>query len=292
MSVGLNPDELVSSRETREQHINRVDVLAKIKALSMLPGDTYATTEIVAGFYEVDVEVIRQVAVRNRDELTSDGFRTLRGTELRDMKSLAGIPAQAGAIAVFPRRAILRIGMLLRDSPVARQVRGYLLNAEAVATGMDLTNLDNVELIYQGLGAALARAKAEQQRAELAEKTVAVMTPKVQYVDRYTNPNDATTIRVCAAQLEVDEKKLKAWLIDNRIIYRREVGRRWSKSQYRWVEDYEWLPYAAHKAWFTLKDQAMAPRMHNGQLRTTLYVTPAGKTAIGNLLKRKPLDGN
>lgn len=36
------------------------------------------------------------------------------------------MPRTAGSVALFPRRAVLRIGMLLRDSPIARQVRDYL----------------------------------------------------------------------------------------------------------------------------------------------------------------------
>jgi hypothetical protein len=38
--------------------------------------------------------------------------------------------------------------------------------------------------------------------------------------------------------------------------------------------------------WFRECDQPNAPRHHNGQLRTTLYVTPAGKVGIARMLGR------
>lgn len=42
---------------------------------------------------------------------------------------------------MFPRRAVLNVGMLLRDSEVARQVRTYLLDAEAEVRTRPVDNL-------------------------------------------------------------------------------------------------------------------------------------------------------
>ena len=44
------------------------------------------------------------------------------------------LKTHARNIAVFPQRAVLRIGMVLRDSLVAKQVRNYLLNIEELST--------------------------------------------------------------------------------------------------------------------------------------------------------------
>lgn len=61
----------------------------------------------------------------NRDELEEDGYRVVIRSEF---ERFYGDPAnliapQARQIALFPRRAVLRVGMLLRDSDVAKRVR-------------------------------------------------------------------------------------------------------------------------------------------------------------------------
>lgn len=116
----------------------------------------------------------------------------------------------------------------------------------------------------------------EEQRAQLdwAE-------PRAAYVDRFVDgAGDANTIRDTAKQLEVPERKFYAWLIDRGLIYKLPSG--------------EYRPRAMlgpRRHWFVLKDQPEAPRYHNGQVRKTLYVTPAGKTGIEALLAKYPILG-
>lgn len=64
------------------------------------------------------------------------------------------MPANAGSIALLPRRAVLSVGMLLRDSTVARRVRDYLLDAEKPAdTGRAraelLTRADHARMVLE-----------------------------------------------------------------------------------------------------------------------------------------------
>ncbi|WP_230870819.1 phage antirepressor KilAC domain-containing protein [Mycobacterium canetti] len=128
---------LPAARADRDRFAGRTDVLDKVGALRMLPGDLQvAGTDAVARFYEVTADVIRHVVHRNREELDDDGYQVLARAEVTELLSLTpdelGIPRHAGTAALFTRRCILRIGMLLRDSHVAAQVRDYLLDAETV----------------------------------------------------------------------------------------------------------------------------------------------------------------
>ena len=66
----------------------------------------------------------------HRAELEASGYRVLTGTELSDFKQLSGIRSRTRSLALFSRRAVLNVAMLLRDSEVARQVRVYLLDVE------------------------------------------------------------------------------------------------------------------------------------------------------------------
>ncbi|MEU0991636.1 hypothetical protein [Streptomyces sp. NPDC005953] len=130
------PSELVltESRTMRAQTAGRVDVLDKVKALSLLPDGVHATTDIVASYYEVEQDVIEKVVQRHRDELTHNGYRVIRGAELREFETDNLSVSKRRALALFSRRTILNVGQLLTDSDVARRVRTYLLEVEESAT--------------------------------------------------------------------------------------------------------------------------------------------------------------
>lgn len=134
---------LVKDKRLRESVINRTEVLDRVKQLILLPNTEYATTRMVAEYYEVTTDVIGMIVMANNDEVVSDGYSTISGKELVSKINLEtktetkrghylvdGIKIPYSKQGVFTRRAILRVGMLLRDSEVAKEVRTYLLNVE------------------------------------------------------------------------------------------------------------------------------------------------------------------
>lgn len=129
----IKSDALLESRTLRESLADRTEVLDRVKKLTMLPDDLHVTVEMAASYYEVGREAIKSVIKDHRDELENDGMKVLSGDELRSFKDLTNVGSQARSLTIIPRRALLRIGMLLRDSAVARQVREYLLNVEEIA---------------------------------------------------------------------------------------------------------------------------------------------------------------
>lgn len=124
-------DALIESLSLRQSYMGRTDVLEKVKKLVLLPDDMNASIEMTATFYEVGKKAIDSTILDHREELESDGLRILTGSELISLKEMGVIGKNSSAFTVIPRRAILRIGMLLRDSLVARSVRDRLLNIEA-----------------------------------------------------------------------------------------------------------------------------------------------------------------
>lgn len=124
---------LTESPSLRARYAARVDVLDKVKALALLPDNTHATTEIVAGYYEVDVDAVESVVRRNREELEANGYAVLRGADLREFETVNLTGSKRRAVALFTRRAILNVGQLLTGSPVAERVRRYLLDVEEIA---------------------------------------------------------------------------------------------------------------------------------------------------------------
>ncbi|BFH71899.1 hypothetical protein J27TS7_08200 [Paenibacillus dendritiformis] len=126
----MNQLALLESKTLRESVIDRVGVLDKVKKLAMLPDDIHTNIELTAEYYEVGVKAIESLIYDHREELESDGLRVLTGSELSSFKKESQIKSRASSLTIIPRRAILRIGMLLRDSIIAQTVRSYLLDAE------------------------------------------------------------------------------------------------------------------------------------------------------------------
>lgn len=121
-------NQLLENKKMREEVVGRIEVLEQVGELLLLPNAEFATTEMVAKYYAEDIETIKKIVERHNDEIISDGYKVLTANELRDIKSLCQIKSRARSLAIFPKRAILRIGMLLRDSKIAKELRSRLLD--------------------------------------------------------------------------------------------------------------------------------------------------------------------
>lgn len=122
--------------------------------------------------------------------------------------------------------------------------------------------------------------------AKVAELEAKIETdaPKVEYHDTFVaEETDAFTFRTAAHMLNVTEKHLREKLIEKKRIYVSE-RKEWSQSQGRVVTRNEYHAYADFKKWFTKKAHHHVGRGYNGQVPTTLYVTPYGLEHIKTLL--------
>jgi hypothetical protein len=167
------PNELVltESRTMRAQTVDRVDVLDKVKALALLPDSMHATIEIVADFFETGADAIESVIRRNREELTSNGLRVLRGAERKAFLSVNLTETKAPAITVFTRRTILNVGQLLAESDVARKVRTYLLEVEELAAPEARSEAAEAVVLAEGRMRVLRLAQGIVDDAWLELKT-------------------------------------------------------------------------------------------------------------------------
>lgn len=173
-------DEILIQRvEIREELINRIEILDKVKQLFMSPRLDFITVQAIADYYEVPTTTIRNSVISlHRDELVKDGMITVTrndildrlGEESSDVKKGRGgievvidgsknLKFSNGKTLVLPRRAVLRVGMLLRDSYVAREVRTQLLNiyeaTEKVAPEVIEKNFNmETNLIEKAIGSA------------------------------------------------------------------------------------------------------------------------------------------
>lgn len=124
--------------------------------------------------------------------------------------------------------------------------------------------------------AARQAREIDEQRAEIERQA-----PRVRYVEQFVEPTqDATQIGDFAKEIGLSPTRLREWLVSRRLIF---------KDRYGQYKQYEQIGH--RRNWFVLREQPEAPRLHNGQVRKTLYVTPVGKVGICALLDEDPLDG-
>lgn len=130
---------LIESRTMRDQHVYRDSVLEKVKIIPLLGDSIEITTEMAANYYEVSPETIRTLVKRNRVEFNDyEEIRLLKGKLLNDFCQVHDelhkyISTKSRTVTLINRRGLLRLGMLLTESEVAKSVRNYLLNVEEVS---------------------------------------------------------------------------------------------------------------------------------------------------------------
>lgn len=142
----MKETQFIDDRVLRDNNISRFDVLEKVKDLLLIPDIAAMTLKQVADYYEVDPHTVEMICNRNADELESDGVRKMKVKDFLNSQYVStekqsytttfvyengvNVKMSNGGLKIFPRRAILRIGMLLRDSVIAKEVRTQLLNIE------------------------------------------------------------------------------------------------------------------------------------------------------------------
>lgn len=206
---------LPAARDERDRLATRTDVLDKVGVLRTLPDDMHVTTPMVAEFYNVTVEVVRQLVVRNRDELDSDGYAALTRSEVSDKLSLTpdelGMPRTAPSMSLFPRRAVLRVGMLLRDSDVARQVRDKLLDIEQQDATIHFLIPKTMPEALRLAADQFDRAELESARANAAEVSNRVLTSRIEKDAPLIAKAEAHTASNSAIHRQSFAREVKQW---------------------------------------------------------------------------------
>ena len=140
----MKKEELLQNKELRSENLGRVEVLDQVKKLLLLGDTEFATTEMVAEYYGVKLKTIESLINYHRDEISTNGYKvytkdnllTLNfkvktkrgGFDVLDKKDNILAGGSNKGIALFSKRAILNVGMLLTESSVAEEIRSRLLD--------------------------------------------------------------------------------------------------------------------------------------------------------------------
>ncbi len=171
----LSDEMLLESKSVRENQLKNIshdcssEILNKVKSLmfALWEGTGIATTEQIKDFYEVSVDTIHASLKRHKDELTSDGVKVIRGSALRDVSDIVSVSQRTPKLTVWTPRAALRVGMLLRDSSVAKAVRTALLDLVEKVVPAQAIELERLRLENENLH---LQVKLSQQNVELSKE--------------------------------------------------------------------------------------------------------------------------
>ena len=231
--------ELLENRELRESLMQHCEVLDKVKELLLLPGEEVATIKQVAAFYEVGEEAIKAVYMRNSNELNSDGLINKKYTDLSKLQ-VASLKTGKGKVTlsfengttldyptrgakVFPRRAILRVGMLLRDSEVAKEVRTQLLNIEEKTTEeVKVADITEEQQLYLEIGQAYGTGDPDQIMLATAKLTAF----KNRHIQQLETDNKGLAGQVLEWK---DRSKLNAAVRKLGTVIQQPIGSVWSE---------------------------------------------------------------
>ena len=200
----MNETQFIDDRTLRDNAVGHYEVLEKVKKLLLIPELEVMTTEQVADYYEVDYDAVKKVYQRNTDELESDGMHIekmetfLKGQNVSFQKerNKAILTYDNGitfsvtnrGLKVFPRRAILRVGMLLRDSVIAKEVRTQLLNIEEKSFNeVKIHDINEEQSLMLAVGMAVASGDANA----VAVATTNLIAFKNRHIEKLKNDNKA-----------------------------------------------------------------------------------------------------
>lgn len=216
----MNESLFIENKEARNEYVKYYEVLERVKELLLIPELEVMTTEQVAKYYEVEYDAVKKISQRNEDELKSDGMYLEKAENFLKVQNVSlekelnktiliydnGITFSVTnrGLKVFPRRAILRIGMLLRDSRVAKEVRTQLLNIEEKASKDTKVQDINEE---QSLMLAVGMAVASGDAAAVAVASANLIEFKNRHIKRLENDNKALSAGILEWS---DRKKLNA----------------------------------------------------------------------------------
>nr|DAZ62302.1 MAG TPA: hypothetical protein [Caudoviricetes sp.] len=219
----ITSESMVDNHDLRNELITRTEVLDKVKKLLLIPEMNCMTIRQVADYYEVDIDTLKKCCKRNKDEIILDGVVTktprvfkdlLKGQDVPLVQNQTNLVIQIDdntrleipnrGIKCFSKRAVLRIGMLLRDSKIAQEVRTQLLNI------VEHTAEEKSELLTQDiddeekLQAAIGKAFATGDIMEFATAAQAYTAFQRRHIDRIETSNKLLTAEV----LHISDRKM------------------------------------------------------------------------------------
>lgn len=240
--------QLLENEELREQLIGRIEVLDTVGDLLLLDTLEMATVEQVAKYYGTEVGTIKMCVSNNRREIELDGYKVWKKSDFNESKinllssTKTNFTIELGeneitisnrGIALFPKRAILRVGMLLRDSEVAEELRTQLLNLvdNTYDENPDLLtkNIDEETQLRMNIGIAYATGGADELLLatkalhDYQQRVINRMKPKEEAYDKFMDSEGTYTVTNVCKMLGLKRSVVFAWLRENKLVFQNKT---------------------------------------------------------------------
>lgn len=199
-------DNVISDRSIRDKCAGHYEVLERVKELLLLPGTELMSIEQVANYYEVSIDHIKSLYGLNREEIDGDGTEMIpRGfyngsvinpTSVEQKQTSVTYTFENGQIVTinnrglkaFSKRAVLRIGMILQQSSIAKEVRTQLLNIEEKSSNeVKIHDINEEQSLMLAVGMAVASGDANA----VAVATTNLIAFKNRHIEKLKNDNKA-----------------------------------------------------------------------------------------------------
>ena len=199
-------DNVISDRSIRDKCVGHYEVLERVKELLLLPGTELMSIEQVADYYEVSIDHIKSLYGLNREEIDGDGTEMIpRGfyngsvinpTSGEQKQTSVTYTFENGQIVTinnrglkaFSKRAVLRIGMILQQSSIAKEVRTQLLNIEEKSSNeVKIHDINEEQSLMLAVGMAVASGDANA----VAVATTNLIAFKNRHIEKLKNDNKA-----------------------------------------------------------------------------------------------------
>ena len=197
-------DNIISDRNIRDKCVSHYEVLERVKELFLLPDTDLMSINQVAEYYEVSPQWIKDLYTQNKNEIDSDGTKMikrnhydgslLKTTSVEKKQTSVRYIFDNGQIVTinnrglkaFSRRAVLRIGMLLQQSDVARRVRDALLDIEEKASPeVKIKDIEEEQNLMMEVGRAVASGDANA----VAIASTNLIAFKNRHIEKLENDN-------------------------------------------------------------------------------------------------------
>ena len=193
--------EVCKSIGENEQLLDKTWVLDMVGDLQLIDELQMATAEQVAKYYGVPVDTIKMCVSNNREELELNGYKVWKKDELLNKGVFLSVKrggfdvlngngevivnGSNRGISLFPKRAILRVGMLLRDSEVADIVRNELGLSRSTKLGLrkEIEFLTVLEKQLQVLG--ITRFERQYSKLKCGNYRIDLYLPEINVAIEY-----------------------------------------------------------------------------------------------------------
>lgn len=254
--------DLVAENDKRKEAMEKLtdlEILNKVKNVLTLGNTDFVTVKMAAEYYEVNLSTLEMVISNNRQELEENGYKVFSFNELKlqfqnpNELGIKKFPSRGKAL--ISKRVLLNIGMLLRDSEVAKELRRRILDIvfdaeEGKGSIKTITKeINEEEQLQMEIGKAFALgdlnkfAEATLKLTELRNKRIVELeneleelSPLANKYNIFLDTNGLTDIEKFSKNLSINRMgrnkmykylRDKGFLMENNMPYQKYIDRKY-----------------------------------------------------------------